>query len=135
MEPIECEFINIKKSSFTKEIETKSGLYSNSMYNFPEFGTTKWVVCAYLKVDYQKYIDEGLSTKDLIDRCLLHLNFMPETARKSKKIQKPKYGNLQPLVSRITGEYDIKYKGDRIIVQLITDDRENPNFWGQGEKH
>lgn len=135
MEPIECRFIQIKKSPYSDIDETRCGLYSNSVYNFNDFGATKWVVCAYLHVDYQKYLDEGLSTKQLIDRCLSHLNFIPEPSRKTKKVQKPTYGTLQPLVSRITGEYDVKYKDDRIIVQLITDDRQNPNFWGEGPKY
>ena len=62
------------------------------------------------------------------------LNYVPEPARKTKKALKPKYGKIQPLVSKITGEYDVKYKDDRVIVQLITDDRLNPHFWGEGEK-
>lgn len=135
VEPIECEFIKIKKSPYSADEENlRSGLYSNSTYTFPEFGTTKWVICAYLKTDHQKLLDEGLSTREIIDRCLAHLNYVPEPTRKTKKIQKPKYGNLEPLVSPITGEYDVKYKDDRIIVQLITDDRQNPNFWGEGTK-
>lgn len=131
---IDCSFIPIKKSSYTTEEEMRDGLYSSSIYVFPEFGVTKWVVCAYLKVDHKKYLDEGMTSKALIDGCLEHLNYMPEPARKTKKSQKPKYGNLQPLVSKITGEYDVKYKDDRVIVQLITDDRQNPNFWGEGDK-
>lgn len=131
---IPCEFIQIKKSMYSTLDETRSGLYSSSIYNFSEFGVTKWVVCAYLKVDHKKYLDEGMSSKSFIDSCLEYLNYMPEPARKTKKVQKPTYGNLQPLVSKITGEYDVKYKDDRVIVQLITDDRQNPNFWGEGDK-
>ena len=134
MEPIECSFIAIKKSKYTIEEEMKDGLYSSSVYNVEGFGVTKWVVCAYLKADHKKHLDEGMTSKELIDRCMAHLNYMPEGARKTKKAQKPKYGNLQPLVSKITGEYDVVYKDDRIIVQLITDDRQNPNFWGEGDR-
>lgn len=131
---IECSFVSIKKSIYTTEEETKQGLYSSTVYNIPDFGVTKWVVCAYLSVDHKKYLDEGVTTRALIDGCLEHLNYMPEPVRKTKKAQKPKYGNLQPLVSKITGEYDIKYKDDCIIVQLITDDRQNENFWGEGDR-
>lgn len=131
---IECNFLPIKKSIYTTEEETKSGLYSSTVYNIPDYGVTKWVVCAYLSVDHKKYLDEGVTTRQLIDGCLEHLNYMPEPARKTKKGQKPKYGNLQPLVSKITGEYDIKYKDDCVIVQLVTDDRQNPNFWGEGDR-
>lgn len=131
---IECSFIPIKKSMFTNDEEVRDGLYSSTTYNFPEFGDTKWVFCAYLKVDHKKYFDEGMSSKQLIDGCLEHLNYVPEPARKTKKAQKPKYGKIQPLVSKITGEYDVKYKDDRVIVQFITDDRQNPLLWGEGMK-
>lgn len=131
---IECSFVPIKKSKYATEEETKDGLYSSSVYNVEGFGVTKWVICAYLKVDHKKYLDEGMTSKALIDGCLAHLNYMPEPARKTKKPQKPKYGNLQPLVSKITGEYDVVYKDDRVIVQLITDDRQNENFWYEGDR-
>jgi hypothetical protein len=131
---IDCSFIPIKKSKYSSEEETKDGLYSSSVYNVEGFGVTKWVICAYLKVDHKKFLDEGMTSKALIDGCLAHLNYMPEPARKTKKPQKPKYGNLQPLVSKITGEYDVVYKDDRVIVQLVTDDRQNENFWYEGDR-
>ncbi|NDC29920.1 MAG: hypothetical protein EBZ58_03055 [Bacteroidetes bacterium] len=134
MDPIECSFIPIKKSKYAVDEEMKDGLYSSSVYNVEGFGVTKWVVCAYLKVEHKKLLDEGTTSKALIDGCLAHLNYMPEGARKTKKAQKPKYGNLQPLVSKITGEYDVVYKDDRVIVQLVTDDRQNPHFWGEGDR-
>jgi hypothetical protein len=131
---IECSFIPIKKSKYTNDEETRDGLYSSSIYNIPGFGVNKWVVCAYLKVDAKKYLDEGMTTKELIDRCLEHLNYVPEPARKTKKVQKPKYGNLQPLVSKITGEYDIQHKDDHLIVQFVTDERLSQFFWFEGQK-
>ena len=129
---IACEFIPIKKSQYTTVEDTKKGLYSSGVYNFQHFGVTKWVVCAYLKVDHKKYLDEGMTSKKLIDDCLKHLNYMPEQVRKTKKSPKPKYGNLEMLVSKITGEYDVKFKDEHIICHLITDDRQNQNFWGEG---
>jgi hypothetical protein len=131
---IECSFIPIKKSQYTVDEEKKDGLYSSTTYTFKEFGETKWVICAYLKVDHKKYLNEGMTSKQLIDGCLEYLNYVPEPARKTKKVQKPKYGIIQPVLSKITGEYDVKFKEDRIIVQFATDDRQNPNFWGEGEK-
>lgn len=136
MEPevIECEFIPIKKSLFTDVEETKMGIYSSGIFPaVPDFGTTKWVFSAYLKLNHKKYLDEGWTTKRIIDACLAHLNYMPENKR-AKKAQKPKFGNLQPLVSRVTGEYDVRYKDDRLVVRLVTDDRQNPNLWGEGDK-
>jgi hypothetical protein len=132
---IECSFIPIKKGQYTTDEEVRDGLYSSSVYVFEEFGVSKWVFCAYLKVDHKKYLDEGVSSKQLIDGCLDFLNYVPDPARKTKKAQKPKYGNIQPLISKITGEYDVKYKDDRVIVQFITDDRQNPFLWGEGEKN
>lgn len=131
---IPCKFIPIKKSAFTTEEGTKSGLYSGCFYNFYEFGITRWVICAYLDVEHKKYLDAGMKNKELIDGCLEYLNYVKEPERKSKKIQKPKYGNLEPIVSKITGEYDVKFEDERIIVQFLTDDRQNGNFWGEGIK-
>jgi hypothetical protein len=132
---VECSFIPIKKSKYSVEQEEKDGLYSSSVYSVEGFGVTKWVVCAYLKVDHKKYLNElGWTSKHLIDKCLETLNYIPEPARKTKKVQKPKYGNLLPVVSKITGEYDVVYKDDRVIIQLITDDRQNENFWGEGDR-
>jgi hypothetical protein len=131
---IECSFIPIKKSQYATDEEMRDGLYSSSVYSFQEFGVSKWVFCAYLKVDHKKYFNEGMSSKQLIDGCLQFLNYVPEPARKTKKALKPKYGLIQPLVSKITGEYDVKYKDDRVVVQFITDERQIPFLWGEGEK-
>jgi hypothetical protein len=93
---IECSFIPIKKSQYTTDEEVRDGLYSSSVYAFEEFGVSKWVFCAYLKVDHKKYFDEGMSSKQLIDSCLDFLNYVPEPARKTKKSQKTKYGKIKP---------------------------------------
>lgn len=135
LEKIECSFIPIKKSTFSNSQETKLGIYSNSIYTFPDYGTKKWIVYAYLKVDHKSFLDKGYSTKKLINGCLNFLNEIPESSRRSKKIQKCTYGKLEPLVSKIDGDYAVKYKDDRVIIELITDDRQNPNFWGEGLKY
>lgn len=129
---IECSFIPDKQSIYTTSEELKLGRYSGSIYPFENFGLKKWVIHAYLKVDYERLVNEGMSKKRIIDGCLKFLNKLPERKKYQKKEPKPEFGNLEPLVSRIDGDYDCHYKEGKMIVTLVTDDRFNPNFWGEG---
>lgn len=131
-EKVVCAFLPFTKSMYSAvESEKKFGIYTNSVYTIPEFATKKWVVHAYLLVDYDKYYSEGWTENRLIDACLNYLNDV-ERKKGAKKQPKPKYGKLEPLVSRWKGVYDLVYKPDRIIISLVTDDPRNPNFWGEG---
>lgn len=131
-EKVVCAFLPFTKSTYsTTDSEKKFGIYTNSIYTFPDFGVKKWVVHAYLLVDYDKYYAEGWTENRLIDGCLNYLNDV-EKKKGAKKTPKPKYGSLEPLVSRWKGVYDLVYKPDRIIISLVTDDPKNINFWGEG---
>lgn len=131
-EKVVCALLPFTKSSFSDPAsEKKFGIYSNSVYTFPDFGVKKWVVHAYLLVDYDKYYVEGWTENRLIDACLNYLNDT-EKKKGAKKEPKPKYGKLEPLVSRWKGVYDLVYKPDRVIISLVTDDPKNTNFWGEG---
>lgn len=133
---IECSLIPILKSSFSSDnldSEKRYGVYSGSIHRVKDFGVKKWVVHFYLKVDYERYFNElGVKEKQLIDGCLNYLN--NNNKKKVKKEYKSKFGYLQPLVDPMTGDYSVKYKPDRVIVSAITDERDNPNFWYEGQK-
>lgn len=131
-EKVVCALLPFTKSTFSPENpEKKFGIYTNSVYTIPDYGTKKWVVHSYLLVDYDKYYSEGWTENRLIDACVNYLNDV-EKKKGAKKEPKPKYGTLEPLVSRWKGVYDLVYKPDRIIISLVTDDPKNPNFWGEG---
>lgn len=132
LEKVECELLPITKSLFSDpKSEKRYGIYSNSVFTFPNFAISKWVVSTYLSVDYEKYYNEGWTENRLIDACINHLNYV-ERKKGAKKDPKPKFGKLEPLVSRWKGVYDLTYKGNRIVINLITDDPKNSNFWGEG---
>lgn len=120
---VECSLIPISKSSFssdTPESEKRYGIYSGSVHRVKDFGTKKWVVHFYIKVDHEHYVNNlGVKYNQLIDGCLNYLN--NNNKKKVKKEYKPKFGYLQPLVDPITGDYSVSYKPDRIVVSAITD--------------
>ena len=131
---IECDFKQIKRSSFTDSEETKSGLYSNSSYPLPGFGVTKWVICAYIEVPYDRLVSEGKTHNQIIEGCVNHLNV--RGMRKTKKGTKYQYGKLEPIISKITGEFvgKLKPETNTVIVELLTDDPRNQYFWGDAQK-
>lgn len=127
MTEIECSFRQIRDSGTE---DRKSGRYSQSMHwEVPDFGSSKWVVLGYIDLPWEKMVNEDyLSQADIIERCLAFLNKTPEKKKYQKKPPTPKFGKLQPYKA------EFKKKGDKqfIIVQLITDQHDNENFWREG---
>lgn len=123
---IECTFRQIKNSKLE---ETRSGRYSQSMHwEIPEFGVSKWVILGYLDIDWQKLKNEDyLSETDILDRCLLHLNETPPRKKFQKKEPRPKFGKLE----KYKAHFKVKNK-PFIIVELLTDQHDNENFWAEG---
>lgn len=123
---LECEFRQIPTSGIEG---VKSGRYSQSMHwEIPEFGTSKWVVLGYIDIDWPKLKDEHyLSETDIIERCLNHLNETPVRKKFQKKQPVPKFGKLEPYKA----DFKIS-KNPYIIVQFLTDDHSNENFWSEG---
>lgn len=121
---IECELLPIPQYSHLKESDTKHGRYMTSIYTVDGFGSKKWIVGAYLKTDWSKYRIIKMGDKQIIERCINYLNSLGSRKRK--------YGNLSLYTK------DIKFlqkNGQEVaVVELITDDRKNENFWGEGEK-
>lgn len=128
IKPIECEF---RKIPNYPEEGLKSGRYSGSFHwEVKDFSEKSWVVLGYLDVDWISLREqEGLSQDEILLGCLTHLNKVPERKKHSKKDPKPKYGLLEPYKA------DFKAKDNKpfIIVQFKTNERNNPNFWCEGQ--
>jgi hypothetical protein len=125
---IECDFRQICNSGCEG---TKAGRYSQSMHwEVDGFGSSKWVVLGYLDIDWVKLKNEDyLSERDIIERCLVHLNIAPEKKKYQKKQPEPKYGKLEP--------YKVDFKMTKenkpvIIVQFLTNQHNNEQFWAEG---
>lgn len=127
MTEIQCSFRQIRNSGTE---DKKCGRYSQSMHwEVPDFGSSKWVVLGYIDLEWEKMVNEEyLSHTDIIERCLAFLNKTPEKKKYQKKEPTPKFGKLEPYKA------DFKKKGDKqfIIVQFITDQHDNDNFWCEG---
>jgi hypothetical protein len=122
---IECDFRQISNSGSE---ETRAGRYSQSMHwEVENFGSSKWVVLGYIDINWANMVrDELLSEKDIIFRILNHLNTAPEKKKYQKKEPEPKYGKLEPYKA----DFKIKDGKQFIIAQFLTNQHDNPNFWG-----
>lgn len=130
---INCEWIGISNSVLNEKDEKKSGRYTSSVYPITGYGINKWAVHGYLKVNWQQHLEEGKSKKEIIDGCIEFLNQPPERKKYQKKEPKPKFGNLQPVSADWTDSgYEANFKEDKLIVTLLTDERKNKSFWGEG---
>lgn len=133
-----CKWVPVSKSSFVKDdSETRSGRYSQSHHNISGFGVNRWVVIGYLEVDYQRLQYEGKTEEEIIEGCAQYLSQPPARKKYQKKDPKPLYGALEPLPApwRGMGKYSVKPKpgfDNRLIVEFITDQRKNKNFWDEG---
>lgn len=126
---ISCEWREIPEFFYSREGQPKKkARYHGSVFSqVGGFGSKKWVICGYLDIDYSPYLKEGLSEEEIARRCIEYLNKPPERKKYQKKKTKPLYGNLSL--------YDYKFKNDGapyIEVVVVTDERKNKNFWGQG---
>lgn len=115
---MECELIPVQQYSHLIGTETKQGRYMTSYYNIEGFGKKTWVVGAYIKADW-KSSEEDHKT---IQKCINYLNSLG----KKKKI----YGDL-----KLHNFKFLNKNGQRVaVVEMITTDRKNDNFWGEGER-
>lgn len=134
---IECSFVPIPKNRISQKEDTKLGLYTQSHYPIKNFGVKRWVISAYIELDYDKYVAEGYSDDDIVEACARYLSKPPERKKYQKKKPIALYGNLEPLPA--LWKDDVKYSfhkksgyNNRFVVQFITDQRKNPYFWDEG---
>jgi hypothetical protein len=111
--------------------KTKKGFYSYSVLPVKGLGRDKWFIIAHIDVDYEEYLNEGLSEEEVFNRCVEFLNQPPPRKKYAKKKPKPLYGNLMPYKAKFKEDENGKY----IEAQLTTDERRNKNFWRKGIKY
>jgi len=135
MQDFKCELTLITESNYSNSKNLRSGRYSQSSYTFAGFGSSKWVVLVYLKVDYNKYYSEGFSESELLDACTEFLSRPPPRKKYQKRKPRSKYGTLKPVPSKWKDGYAVREKvgtRDVLIAELIIDERRNKNFWNEG---
>ena len=111
----------------------KCGTYHGSVFHeVPEWGHKKWVVGAYISVDYKKYTDEGKTMEEVVAGCLAFLNQPPPRKKFQRRLKNPLYGNLDPMPLKW---WHREIDGEECIgVLLVTDKRKCRHFFGEGQK-
>jgi len=112
----------------------KSGSYHGSVWHeVSGFGVSKWVVGCYVIVDYEKLRSDGMVDEEILRGCIEYLNCPPKRKKYAKRTPKPLYGNLDAMpVRHLFKEKDGK---KCIMMMLVTDQRKNRNFFGEGQSH
>ena len=108
---------------FAEGDKTKCGHYTSCALPVKGFGREKWAIVAYLKVDYEKYQEEGYNYEQIIEGCINFLN-KPLTRRH----RKAPYGALALNYSSVLEDKRL------ISVCFLIDQRKNKNFWGKGQR-
>jgi hypothetical protein len=131
-EKINCNWQPITQYSYThdEKPKTKLGRYHQSMFwDISNFGDKRWVIVGYLQTEggFQKYLNEGMSIEDVGKACVAYLNEPIPRKKYQKKISVSKYGKLD-FYRAILKKYDT------LIVEIITNQRKNKYFWGEGPK-
>ena len=127
MSEFECSLKKVKEWVHIEREEEgskrKHGYYSQTCLPIKGYGTKVWSVVAYIEVDYKEHREKGFSDQEIVEGCVDYLN-KPVTRRH----RKPRYGSEFSIDS-------YKMLDDNLIsVSLITDIRNNKNFWGKGWK-
>tara|TARA_R110000824_G_scaffold67377_8_gene174604 strand:+ start:42172 stop:42600 length:429 start_codon:yes stop_codon:yes gene_type:complete len=131
---IECKLMALVKSRLVNNNPSykKFGHYMSSFYSIKGYGRTCWVVVANILVDYDYYIEKGKDSEDVALECIEFLNHRPKSKYGKKRKRKSLYGTFRPkpYLVKFFNKDGVKF----IQVLLITEDRTNPNFWGEGNK-
>tara|TARA_Y100000310_G_scaffold314650_1_gene364233 strand:+ start:1978 stop:2562 length:585 start_codon:yes stop_codon:yes gene_type:complete len=111
--------------------DVRCGRYHGSVFHsVKNFGARKWIVAVRILVDYEKYRGEGHEDEEIIAGCIRHLNQPPSRKKFQRRIRKPLYGTLE----REAIQFEMKTHKDRscITAILVTNERRNKNFFGEG---
>ena len=111
--------------------DVRCGRYHGSIFHgIKGFGLKKWVVLVRIMVNYDKYRLEDYTDEEIVTGCIRHLNQPPPRKKFQRRIKKPIYGtlNLEPV------DFEMKrHNGEPCIVAtLVTNERRNKNFFGEG---
>ena len=107
--------------SFTYDGEKKKlGRYEGGTMPTKGFGDKKWSIAVRIVMTrpLDEFKEDGLTEEEVVQGCVKFLNKKPYRARKLP------YGTLSCR--------HFVFHTDEISVSLMTDDRNNKNFWGRG---
>jgi hypothetical protein len=130
---IECELMPIKAISSAEGEGERFGRYSSSSYSMNKFNLKGWVVISYLKADFEQYRKQKFSNEEILQRCVNYLNRV-ERKKYQKKDATPKYGYLK-IYDASNVKFINKFGSEVAVIEVVTDDKKNEFFWGEGERY
>tara|TARA_A100001015_G_C15033182_1_gene734466 strand:- start:920 stop:1318 length:399 start_codon:yes stop_codon:yes gene_type:complete len=125
---VKCSLVPRTEYIILNRGKTKSGRYlSSCFWDVPEYGSKKWAVGVYIRVDDQSLLDR-LNTNEIASGCLKYLNTPPKRKKYGKKQPEPKYGTLELYSAKVVE------KNDETLISavVLTAQRKNRQFWGKG---
>lgn len=130
---IKCGLRPVVKNRYVKDNSSikKYGHYMSSFYSVKGYGETCWIVGTSLNLDIEPYLEEGMTPEEIAIKCVEYLNHRPKSKYGRKRKRKPLYGQFRPQPHLVKL---LEKDGDKYIqVLLITEERKNPKFWGEGK--
>ena len=126
------EFMSLNFSSTEDRRETRLARYHGSnFWKIKDFGTRRWVIAGYLRINWRVLMQEGHSVEDIFRCCVKHLNKPPERRKFQKRITKPLFGILQPEAVKIVPR---EKDGVEVLeVLAVTNKRKSNYVWGEGQ--
>ncbi len=125
---IKCSLVPRTEYTILNRGKTKCGRYlSSCFWDVPEYGSKKWAVGVYIKVEDQSLLNTS-SAKEVASACVNYLNVPPKRKKYGKKQPVPKYGNLELYSAKVIK----KNKETLISAVVLTGQRKHKLFWGKG---
>ena len=130
---IECTLLAKSEWIPSLILETKKkrklGRYHRSFFHDVDgYGRTTWVIMADIDCDVDGFLEEGKTIVEITKECIEYLNELPIKKRKTKR-KVPLYGKLEFYKASIKEDENGK---KRISTMMITNQRKNKYFWGEG---
>ncbi len=128
MDSLKYNIREIPKTSLYKSenAELKRGRYISSVFPLEGYGTKRWVVGCYIDIDSDVAEEEQIQ---VIQEIVDELNQPPKRKKFERKRTSPLYGNLEIFSAKFKKSSDGATYAE---VLLVTDDRSNEYFWGEG---
>ena len=135
-EIIPCSFQMRPQWIFKREadpgVEMKCGSYHGSFFNdVSAYGLKRWMIIATINVDFEASSEKELTEREVVEGCVNYLSLPPPRKKYAKKNPKPLYGNLE-LYKYYVKEKNLADNKTRVQVFIITDEKKNKYFWGEG---
>jgi hypothetical protein len=107
--------------------KTKSGRYACSRWG--NMKSKQYPVLGRIDGQFEDLLASGVDPEEIVQRCLDYLNTPPPRKKFAKRSAKPLYGKLLAYRSQLKRRENGTAYFDVI---LTTNQKRNPNFWGEG---